>query len=94
MISITVTGAPTGSGSVSFDFGKAVFEGASLISPDNTPMYDFAIYNANGALVLSTASIDAQYTKIVENFQLSGVCTFQISNAVDNGTYSVELFPR
>lgn len=91
MFTITVSG---GSGSVAIDFGHAACEAVSLISPDNTPMYNFAITNANGIFVVGADSIDVQKTKISENFRLDGVCTLSITSAADDGNYSVEIFPR
>lgn len=88
---ITVSG---GSGSIFVDFGHDKFEAISLVSPDNTPLYDFQIINAKGSLVLGASGINAQMTKIVEPFQLQGTCEMRISNAVDDGEYQTELFQR
>lgn len=91
MINITVA---AGSGSVSIDFGHVNGEAVSLISPDNTPLYDFNVYNAAGAFVIGANGIDAQKTKINEPFQLDGLCSLNITNAADDGTYQVHLFTK
>ena len=91
MITIAVT---SGTGSVSINFGNVKAESVSLISPDATPMYNFAITNANGTFVVGADSIDVQKTKIAEHFQLNGVCTLTITSAADDGDYSVEIFQR
>ena len=91
MILITVAG---GVGQESREFRKAFSESVCLLSPDNTPMYDFNILNANGMLVVGANGITAQRTKINETFQLDGLCTLYITNAVDDGVYSVEIFTK
>lgn len=91
MITITVVG---GTGTASANFGHLECEAVSLISPDNTPMYDFDIYNQDGAFVVGGSGITAQKAKIVEPFQLDGICSLQITNAVDDGVYSVSIFQR
>ena len=88
MISLTVSG---GSGSVSFDFGNASFNGASIVSPDSTPMYDFRITDSDGHLQMGAVAIDSQKCVIKEFFVLIGVCTITISGAVDDGIYTIKL---
>jgi len=91
MIVIAVS---NGAGSVTINFGNLACEAVSLISPDNTPMYDFAIYNANGSFVVGGTGISVQKTKINELFRLVGSCQLSITGAADDGNYSVEVFPR
>ena len=91
MITITVVG---GTGTYTADFGNASYEAISLLGPDSTPMYDLSILNEAGILLIGANDIDAQRTKISENFQLIGLCSIQISSAVDDGTYYVHLFQR
>ena len=91
MIAITVS---AGTGTVSVDFGHLPCEAVSITAPDSTPMYDFAIYNANGQYVVGAADITAQKAKINESFRLDGICQLSITGAVDDGVYQVEPFQR
>mgnify|MGYP006957736428 CR=1 FL=1 len=91
MITITVVG---GVGQESRNFGNAACESVCLVSPDDTPMYDFKIIDSNGFFVVGATGINAQKTKINERFRMTGVCTLYITNAVDDGQYKVETFSR
>lgn len=91
MITISVA---SGSGSASFDFGHIRGESISLISPDNTPMYNFSIHDSDGMFLVGADGISAQKTKIVEDFHLRGVCTLQITEAVDDGDYKISIFQK
>lgn len=93
MITIVVSG---GAGTFSANFGDTAkkYESLSIISPDNTPMYDIEVLNPDGHFIVGAAGIIAQKTKIVEPYQLNGICTFTISNAVDDGTYQIRLFEK
>ena len=90
-MTITVSG---GTGQVSANFGAAAYEGVSIVSPDNTPLYDFHIYDSENHLQVAALAIDSQKTAIKENFILYGTCTVRIDNAADDGSYTVKLVPR
>lgn len=91
MITITVA---AGTGSASRDFGNASFEALSIVSPDNTPMFDFQITDSDGHLKLGLAGIDSQRSFAEIKLRLTGVCTLTVFNAVDDGSYTVKLVPR
>lgn len=76
---------------MTIDFGNAAFESCSIISPDNTPMYDFHILNSDGHPKVAASSIDATPALIYQRFTLIGLNTIKITNAVDAGSYSVQL---
>lgn len=91
MITITVSG---GTGTASIDFGNLACEAISINSPDSTPNYDIAIYNANGFFVVGALDIIVQKAKINEKFRLIGVCQIVISGAADDGDYTLEPHQR
>lgn len=84
-------------------FGEVFFEANSeghavwcqdlaIISPDNTPMYNFDLYNGNGSLLVPAHNIDVQYANVEKRFKLEGLCRAVISSAADPGAYPVEMF--
>lgn len=88
-----VTVGPSLSGEIEFvaDFAG---QNIGLIAPDNTPMYDFDVFNGNGTLVASAKDISLQHALLECRFQLSGLCRVVISGAADQGDYTVEFFPK
>lgn len=91
MIYLTVSG---GSASATIDFGNLACEGLSMISPDNTPLYDIDIFDSDGVFVVGAKRVEVQYAKINENFRLVGPCQIVIQNAADDGLYRIKPLPK
>jgi hypothetical protein len=79
------------SGELSFE-ALTWCKGLSIISPDDTPLYDFDLFDSAGQLLISARGIDVQYAKIDGQYKLEGVCRAVISAAADPGNYRVKFF--
>jgi hypothetical protein len=92
LIYITVSG---GSGSVVRNFGNEAFGGVSIVSPDDTPMFDFAVEDSDGHILCDGYDIDVQKSKITQPWGGDGRnCTLRIFDAVDDGIYQVKPIPK
>lgn len=92
MIYITVSG---GVGEKVVNLGNEAFEGVSLLSPDNTPMYDFAAEDADGHIQIDGYDIDVQKSKITQPWSGDGrPMTFKVFDAADDGVYQVKPLPK
>lgn len=61
-----------------------------LISPDDTPMYDFAAYDEDGHIVAYGDDVSVQHATVECNAQLDGSVRIVISDAADDGVYEVK----
>ncbi len=69
-------------------------ENISIISPDNTPMYNIDVYAPSGAVIATGSNIGVQYALLECRYTLKGTITVVISSAADQGVYTVEFLPR
>lgn len=84
-----------GTGSISVNLGRESFAGLSVVSPDNTPMYDIVALFSDGHWACGAYDVDAQRTPIWGDFRGNGEpITITILDAADDGVYDVCAIPK